>query len=350
MHLIRKRELTKEEWCEQEKSRILQYVSEEDIVMGFWPAGRELKFNRAIISPFRGESAESFIIGNKYGCITYKDMGAYEYRGDCWKFVQQIQGLQKFSQVIAAIEKRFNIRSNSQYEEVQKLITWEKPKLEIKPPPHIQVTTRKFNKEELRYWASYYQDIKDLQREEIYAPQTIYRDRQKIPNELMTFCYYCADIGKWKLYRPLAPKKVKNSPPWLWKWDNSIGSLQYIENLNTMQGPIGICTKSRKDRLLLRKATGIDAICSIQAEDPAAMTDEALYQIWSNVDYKVAIMDNDQKGRSMSYWLTDRGYHHANVPYDCIDENGKTLTDFADMAKYYGIDAVTNYLKSKWII
>lgn len=274
-------------------------------------------------------------------------MGAYEYRGDVWKFVQQIEGLQKFSQVIKAIEKRFNIKPDVQVEEVRKVITWEKPKLEVKPPPHIQVTTRKFNRQELAYWSLYHQDIEDLKREEIYAPKEIYRNRKKLPDTEMTFCYWCPDIEKWKLYRPLAGKRTKDTPAHMWKWDNSIGSLQYMENLNSMKGPIGILGKSRKDRLVLRKATGINAICSIQAEDPAAVTDEALYQIWENVSYKVCIMDNDKKGKAMSYWLTDRGYHHANVP-DHMLEDG--ISDFADMARYYGIKAVTEYLKKKWII
>lgn len=339
--------LSKEDWCQQEKNRILSYVDETDIIQGFWPAGRELKFNKAIISPFRNEGQQSFIIGNKYGPITYKDMGAYEYRGDVWNFVQQIEGLQKFSQVISAIEKRFNIRENVQVEEVRKFITWEKPKLVIKPPPHIQVITRKFQKDELKWWGMRALNAQDLKYGEIYAPKEIYRDRKRIPVTEHTYCYWCPDIERWKLYRPLAPKRTKDTPPHLWKWDNSIGNLTYVENLQSMKGPIGILNKARKDRLVIEKATGIKAICSVQAEDPSALTDEVLYQIWQNCSTKVAVTDSDKKGKEFSWWLTtEHGYIHCNTPDGMLPE----INDFDGMAVQYGLDSVTKHFRQKGLI
>lgn len=343
-------DLTKEQWVEQEKNKILSHVSEFDIVQGFWPGGKPLKLNKGgISSPFRADEQGSFLIGTKYGPITYKDMGALEYRGDVWKFVQQIEGLQKFTDILKTIDKRFNLGLYSgKLEGVSSIVTWEQPPIEIKPPTLLQVTTRKFQKDELRYWSDYFQDIEDLKREDIYAPATIWRNRKKLPITIMTFCYYCKEINKWKLYRPYAQKRTKNTPPWEWKWDNSINSLEYIEGLDKMRGPIGIVTKSRKDAMCWRKLTGIDAVCSIQAEDPSAVTDEALYHIQSHVTYKVSAMDNDEKGKIMSWWMSSRGYNHVNVPDKLREEEG--ITDFADYTRLYGIEEVRKYLKSKWII
>ncbi len=347
MVLIPQKELSKEEWVQQEKDKILKYVTEADIAIGFWPTGRELKFNTAIKSPFRTDECPSFIIGNKYGGITYKDMGDYNFRGDIWKFVQQIEGLQTFRQVIDKIDQRFNLGYSNKKVEGQKIITWEQPKLEIKPPPLIQVSVRKFNKTELTWWNLRSQDISDLKREEIYAPSTIYRNRKKIELMEHTYCYWCPDICKWKLYRPLAPKRVKNTPVWQWKWDNSIGTLTYVENLNKMKGAIGILNKARKDRMVIRKATGIDAICSVQAEDPSALTDETLYQIWTNCETKVVVSDSDKKGKVFSHWLTDEhGYIHCNTPDEYLPE----VNDFDGMAVKYGLDSVTKHFRSKGLI
>ncbi len=329
------------------KELILQHVSEYDIVRAFWPGGRELKLNTGISSPFRKDPTPSFIIGTKYGPITYKDMGDYNFRGDVWNFVKQIGNYRDHNQVLIAVDKWFNLGYSCQKVERGQIITWEQPKIEVAPPVHIQVITRKFNKQELQYWSMYHQDVTDLKREHVYAPKEIYRNRSKLPNTELTFCYWCPDIEKWKIYRPLAPKKSGKVPAHLRKWDNSIGRLDYIENLDRMSGPVGICTKSRKDQMVIRKATGITAICGIQAEDPAAVSDEMLYQIWQNVDYKVCAMDNDKKGKEMSWWLSDRGYHHVNVPDNLLDEG---ITDFADMARYKGLDSVTNHMKEKWIV
>ncbi len=334
-----------EEWCQKEKDRILSKVSEYDIIRAFWPAGKELKLNTGISSPFRKDPCSSFIIGTKYGPITYKDMGDYNYRGDVWKFVQQIEGLRTFGQVIRKIDEWFNIGPDAV---TPRVITWEQPKLEVKPPPIIQVTTRKFNKEEMKWWNLYHQSADDLKREHVYAPKEIYRNRKKIQLVEHTYCYWCPDIQKWKLYRPLVPKRTKDTPAYMWKWDNSIGSLTYVENLSNMKGPVGICTKSRKDRMVLRKTTGIEAICSVQAEDPSAVTDEVLYQIWSNCRHKFIIADTDKKGKEFSWWMcTEHGYQHYNTPDNLLEEG---INDVADYARYYGIETLRNHLKEKMVI
>ncbi len=347
MVIVAKKELTKQEWCEQEKADILSKITEFDIVMGFWPGGKEFALNKAISSPFRGDGCPSFIIGTKYGPITYKDMGDYNFRGDVWKFVEQIEGLQKFTQVLAKIRQRFNLSCLDEVVEKSKIITWEQPKLVVKPPPLFQVSVRKFNRTELAWWNLYHQDISDLKREQIYAPAEIWRNRQKLQQADMTFCYFVEELGKWKIYRPLAPKRTKNTPIWNWKWDSSL-PFNYVESLEKMKGPVGICGKSRKDRMVLRKTTGIDAICSVQAEDPSAITDEALYHIWSNCRHRYIIADADKKGKEFSWWMTTQhGYNHFNTPDNELDNN---INDVADYARYYGIEALRSKLKEKMVI
>lgn len=334
------------------KEVILQHVSEFDILKAFWPVDKELKLNRAILSPFRGEENNSFIVGTKFGNITYKDLGDYNYRGDVWNFVKQIEHLADFNSVLKAIDKRFSLglSSGQPIKDKPNLVTWEQPKIEIIPPPLFQVITRNPTKEELDYWSSYYQDIEDLKRENIYFPKTIYRNRKRLglkKGELV-FCYYYTDIEGYKIYRPFASKKGKNLPPEQWKWDSNI-PFSYIESLNMINGcETAFINKSKKDKMLLIKALGTNCICSVQAEDPACMTDETLKHIKNNSKIQVAISDNDKKGKEFSWWLTkEHGYKHCNPPDKYFKEG---LTDFADVARQYGIETVTEHFKAKKLI
>jgi hypothetical protein len=275
--------------------------------------------------------------------------GSIPHKGDIWKLVQQLEGCQTFQQVLQKVDLKFNLgytTGNIQQAPPQ-IVKWESPVITPKKPTTIQVSTRKFNAEELRYWNSYYQDINDLKRENIYAPKEIYRNRKKLDNKLMTFCYWIEELQKWKLYRPLAKKRTKDTPPELWKWDNNIGRLDWVEGADKMVGPVGICTKSRKDAMVIKKATGLSAVCVLQAEDPSAVSDDILYQIWANIGYKVVCMDNDRKGKETSWWFSERGYHHVNVPDNLLEEG---ITDMADWAKVYGLDKVTKHMKKKWVI
>lgn len=330
---------------------ILKHISAYDILQAFWPGGYELRLGKgAIKSPFRKDDTPSLVIGEaEDGMIVYKDMGSLLHRGDIWTFVQQIENCD-FHTALKKIDKWFNLGYSTGSVIVGKseVITWQQPIQEPRKPTLLQVSVRKFNKEELQYWNSYHQDITDLKRENIYAPSAIWRNRMKLDINQLTFCYYCEDIAKWKIYRPYAKKNTGKLPPNEWKWDNSIGNLQYVENLQAMVGDVGILGKSRKDRLCIRKATGIEAICSVQAEDPSALTDDTLYSIWANCKKRYIVADSDKKGKEFS-WYMDRnhGYKHVNTPENLLDEG---INDFADMARVYGIDSVTKHFRSKKVI
>lgn len=334
------------------KENILNRVSEADIIMAFWPAGKKLAWNRAISSPFRQDDAPSFIIGNKYGHITYKDMGDYSYRGDVWKFVQQIQNLYTFQEVLQIIDSRFmlGLSKGEPIKGKSTIITWEPPKIELKPPPFIQVVTRKFNKTELDWWAQYFIDRQDLKEEYIYAPKEIYRNRRKLPNTELTFCYYYPEIEKWKIYRPLCDGKGKKVPVHQRKWDTNVQPFDYVEHLDKIQNcDIAYLEKSRKDRIVLKKALELDCIAVTNAEDPSCLSDEAIQHLKKNSRIQVTISDNDKKGKEFSWYLTtEHGFRHCNVPDHYLE---KGVTDFADMAKYTrSLETVRQHFASKGLL
>src|SRR5687768_6102440 len=88
---------------------ILKIVSEYDILKTFWPSNMPLKLNRNVKSPLRAEDHASFIVGTKYGKITYKDLGDSDYSGDIWNFVKQKEFLADFNSVLIAVDKRMGL-------------------------------------------------------------------------------------------------------------------------------------------------------------------------------------------------------------------------------------------------
>lgn len=339
----------RQEYTLLNKENILNRITEADIIMAFWPAGKPLKWNRAISSPFRNDSNPSFVIGNKYGNIQYIDYGDYSFRGDVFKFVEQIEGIGDFNAVLQAIDSKFQLGlgSGNPIKGKSTVITWEPPKIELKPPPFIQVITRKFNKTELEWWAQYFIDIQDLKEEYIYAPREIYRNRRKLPNTELTFCYYYPELEKWKIYRPLCDGKGKKVPVHLRKWDTNVQPFDYVEHLNKIQNcDIAYLEKSRKDRIVLKKALELDCIAVTNAEDPSCISDEAIIHIKNNSRIQVACGDNDKKGKQWSWYLTkEHGYLHCNAPDHYLE---KGITDFADMAKYTrSLETVRQHFASK---
>ena len=178
-------------------------------------------------------------------------------------------------------------------------------------------------------------------------PREIWRNKKKLYlGNLLTFCYYYPDINGWKLYRPFAPKKDKNTPVHKYKWDTNI-PFNHVENLDGLEGcEFGMLGKSKKDRMVLMKALETTCIASIQAEDPACVSDRTI-QIFKDIPKKYAVMDNDKRGKETSWWLTkEHGFKHVNVPDKFLKEVPPS-SDFAALAYNYDLNKVKQHFKNK---
>lgn len=326
---------------------ILTRVGSEDIYRAFLGDFEE---GIAFCNPLRGEDNPSMVIrrASDSDNLLHHDFGNDFYRGDCFHLVMQKYGC-NYYEALKIVAEYFDLKKGGVT--TANIMTWGKPSTGPRPLPKIQVVTRKFNKDELDWWNLYHQDIEDLKREHIYVPREIYRNHKRIPvpKTDLIFCYYYPEIEAFKLYRPLKGKKNKDTRPEDYKWDSSI-RLTHTEKLDTITpASLGIIAKSRKDRLVLRKALGINSICVVQAEDPACLTDEALDHIKTS-QAQLVVSDNDKKGKEFSWWLTNQhGFKHCNVP-DEYREYDPPSTDFADMSRYFGLDSVTNHFKIKGLI
>lgn len=330
--------------------KILEKITPYDIYRFYHG---NFKINELTTNRHRGEKNASMVIGNKIGNeLSHRDFGNYHWRGDCFNFVQQIHGNCSFEDALGIINRDFNLGLGGEVITTGRtIVTWKQPEIVAKRPPKITVVTLKgFTQEGLDYWEQYEQGEEDLKREHIFMPKQIWRNNQRMYlGNLLTFCYYFPELDLWKIYRPYAPDKEKDTPMHQWKWDTNV-PFNYVENLKGITGcKSAVLGKSRKDRMVLMKALDTSCVASLQAEDPACVTDHVI-EVFKDIPNKYAIMDNDEKGKSTSWWLTNKhGFKHVNVPDQYLTSNPK-CTDFADMCKYYGLGKVIEHFKNKGIL
>lgn len=330
--------ITGKKRIELSKDTILERCSSYDIYRHFFGP---FEINEVTCNHLRGDNNPSFIIGNKYGELRHKDFGSIIWKGDCINLVMQKYSCD-FNTALKIIDKELNLGISQQKVDNLEVIKWQQPKESIiKPPPTIQITTRKPNKEELGYWEQYGITLDDLKRENVYFPKTIYRNKKKIPNTLLTFCYFYPEINKIKIYRPLAPKREKNTPPWLWKWDSNV-PLNTVEGLNNLKKDKNtlIC-KSKKDYIVCKKI--YPYTCNVQNESLAAFSEEAVEYINNNSNNVFYAGDSDKAGKEASYAITGAfGWKHINPP-DFLFPN----KDFADWRRMENDEVIRNHFINK---
>lgn len=330
------------------KKDIFDIITPYDIyqyyVGGFVP-------NRVMNNPFRSDKSASFIIGTKPGFWSHFDFADSKWRGDSLGLVEQIHDC-NYNEALEIIDRDFKLGLTGDRKKVVKSekVKWDQPEEEhIFTPPILQIVTRKFNKEELKYWSEYYTSEDELKANAIYAVSKVYRNRRLLgASDYMTFGYWYEELKSWKLYRPHAPKRTKETPPRNYKWDSTV-VYNYCDGLdNLQQCKYAYLTKSRKDRIILSRILGTKCIADVQAEHPHCISKETIDRFKENSEYQIAIFDNDEQGKRSSWWLTNEyGFKHANVP-DIYSIHG--ITDFADLCKKYGDKFVHDYFISKHLI
>lgn len=319
---------------------IFEKVSQEQIFRYYYPY--KFTLNQRCLSCFQKENHPSMIIGTKSqsGDIIFKCFNS-KHQGDCISFVMQLHDLD-YLDALEKIAQDFGLKdsSNTKYEQIIK----ELPKTTVikqKKAPDIVVATRQFNREELSYWNDYYQDIEDLKRENVYVPRKIWINRNliELKSTELTFCYYYPEIDKWKIYKPLVAKERK--------WFTNV-NFDYIENIeNVIHCPKVLISKSKKDKMVLDKALNFTCLITTQAEDITCFNEHSI-EVLKTCKEVYTVYDNDLKGKTASWALTTNyGWKHCNVPDRLLKEG---ISDFADFAKFKGIEKVYNHFVKKNII
>lgn len=322
---------------------VLQKISSYDIFRRYMP-DRNWKLNEVTNSPFRRDSNPSMLIGNKFGELYYIDFGDSSKRGGCFDFVMDLFHLSSLDEALKLIDRDFGLgfSPNTNTGEY-KLI-----KSEYKQPEEtlgkryslIQVVTRKFTKEELDYWAGYYQDIQDLRRNHVYSIEKMYLNRKLFPlkeNELRFGYLYNSDKigGCWKVYRPHCSKKDK--------WISNV-PLTILDGKDNIIGcKTAFITKSKKDLLVLKKI--YPCVVSTQNESFACFSNENVEYIKSNSERQILMYDSDPPGVQSSQQITKLfGFEYCNVPRKYLDEG---IKDWAALGSKYGLEIINQILKEK---
>lgn len=321
---------------------ILSKVSEYEIYRYY--LGHEITPGEAMLSPFRKEENPSFTVRlNSVNEWRHKDWTDSEKCGGCIDFVMQLFN-EDFYATMKRIDKDFGLGviGNNQAEREAGLISPTPPNMEKRPLKHFIVKAGRFKKEELDYWAAYHITLEELKDNKVYPVRELFIDHQRypLPDDELIFGYLFGD--KWKIYRPFAKKKKDkfkmNFHPTL------------ISGMEKMKegGRIALITKAKKDEMVLTKL--IPTTCSVQYESEFAMTSEDITFLKESFDEVWVNFDSDETGIKECKYYNQFGFKWINCPKGYCTPEGKPIKDFADLARYHGLETVVNYFKSKNLI
>lgn len=318
---------------------ILRTVSEYDIYRYY--IGHDFQLGKAFLSPLReDDKVPSFAVNvSKTGGLFHLDYGDPLKRGRCVDFVMQLYGV-NYDKALRMIDQdlKTGITSGKGSRE---MIRPKQPVYEEKEPAFIQVVTRKFDSAELAYWNSYHVTLDELRANDVYAVKKIYVDRQLLgytPGTLQ-FAYLFGD--KWKIYRPEMPKDRK----WISNVPNDYMSGMYRITPGCYKA---VVTKSKKDEIVLAKI--IPHICSVQSESIVSISNENIALLRERCGKVFVNFDSDNVGVQACKYYNQYDFGWVNCPWGYTKPNGDTIKDFADLARYHGMDEVVKHFKLKGII
>lgn len=317
---------------------LLDKISEYEIYRYY--LGHDFKIGRSFNSPFRKETDASFsIIVTKGGRLHHTDFGDSTKRGDCIDFVQQLFPGLSYGETLSKIAHEFGLSKYSTSPQGERR--------EVNLEPHItketliQVVTRPFTHSDISYWKQYGINETELKANEVYSVKKLYLNRERImlPITDLVFGYLMED--KWKIYRPLADKKDK----WMTNVPNSYISGMYrikdgCENV--------VITKAKKDEMVLAKF--LPYVLSVQSESEFCITKNNI-DLLTNMCGSIYInFDSDEVGVQACKYYNKFGFKWINCPKGYKTPEGKAIKDFADLARYHGLQMVIEHFKNKRVI
>lgn len=320
---------------------VLSKISEYDIYRYY--IGHDFSLGKAFLTPFRNERNPSFtILVTKEGTLYHTDFADTTKRGDCVDFVtQSFMGID-YRQALEKIDKDFGLGiyhgEKKDYKSV--ISSFIRPEIQIHNT-FIQISTRRFDSAELAYWSLYGITEKELKDNDVFAIKKLYLNRQKFPIKVSELIFAYLFTDRWKIYRPLAEKKDKwitNVPN-----DRMSGLHRILPNCQ-----FGICTKSKKDEILLAKF--LPNVCSVQSESTAAISTDNVKLLQTNCKQVYLNFDSDEVGVQSCKYYNQYDFKWINCPKGHFDPSGKMIKDFSDLARYEGLDIVINHFKTKGVI
>ncbi len=318
---------------------ILSKTTEYDIYRYY--LGMDFTLGRAFLSPFRKETNPSFSVNiGKRGLLKHFDYTNADLSGNCFDLVMQLLGI-GYGDALKRIDFDLGLGIFYNKESRSRRVVANREPAKVRAPKLFQVSVRSFTKRDLAYWALYGIQESELKENNVYSVKRLTIDKKVYPlsDQSPVFGYFFD--GKWKIYRPLSPKEDK----WLMNvaGDTMSGMWRIKQGCDTV-----IVTKSKKDEILLAKF--LPYVCSVQQENTIAINSGNISLLSSTCNRVLLNFDSDKVGVQSCKYYNQFGYGWVNCPKGYYDPEGKMIKDFADLARYYGLEEVKKHFKSKGII
>ena len=315
---------------------ILSKISDYDIFRFYMPT-RDWKLNQVTFSPFRMEKNPSFVIGNRFGPVSFIDFADTSKRGDCFEFVSTLFNISHI-EALRLIDRDFGlgIESGENIGSYKKIVSEYKQPEITKRTTIIQASVRKFTNRELEYWNQYHISLDELRANHVYAIKSVYLNKQKfsMKEDELVFGYLYGEY--WKIYRPFADKKSKWVP-------NNVPITEMDGKKDVETCRIAFINKSKKDYMVMKKI--FPTCCAVQNEGLGCFSEDNVSYLKDNSDIQILSFDSDETGVQNSQKITKLfDFEYANVPRKYLKEG---IKDWADLAKVHGLAAVEDCLNKK---
>lgn len=321
------------------KNNILRKISNYDIFKFYTP--HSFSLNQSFSSPFRKDKNGSFQIkqSKTSGEIYWLDY-ANGTSGNCIQYVQNLYNI-KFDEALQRINDDFQLSLGSSIivdpDRYKRIIQkYSQPRVE-KDYKRFDVFVKDFTKEELSWWNLRFLSKDELKKGQIYSYKKLLIDGQPISKPELSFAYYFEEQDAWKIYNPLANKKLQEI-----KWRSNV-PFHTLENIQSLKkDKLCVGSKSRKDRLLLMKF--LPEVFSSQNESNGAITPENITYIQENSKDCYLYFDSDLPGVEACKYYNQFGFKYINNPKElnCKDPD--------EIVIKYGLSTLEKLLKDKKII
>ena len=314
---------------------ILSLTSEEKIYRYY--LGSKFKFDRPFSSPFRRDKNPSFIVSGltKY----YRDFATGE-SGNCFKFVQKLYSI-GFHECLVQIvydlgfNHRFYIPKKT-YKETRLAEVKNLRDVEKISSATIQIKTKPFTEEDLKYWNSYGISLKYLKLGNIYALDYFFLNGKyyKAVKYSYVFIEKKDNKASYKIYQPYSHIKwINNNNYSVWELWTLLP--KYYDKV--------IITSSRKDALSIIENNRIPSV-ALQSETTMPK-EKVIEELLRRFEKVYVLFDNDYTkevnfGQQAALKLVDKfGLENIVIP-----EYYKSK-DYSDLVLHHGRTVASNVLK-----
>lgn len=318
------------------KEEILSKVSEYQLFRYYCKNFEEV--DKPFLSEFYYDTKPSCrIYASTNNSLYYKDFGSGEHLG-CFDYISKKYNI-NYYECLKVIANDFSIKSIkvniSPSVIVSNDIIMDVP-VKPKVKSQIEIISQNYTSTDYTYWSKYGITLDDLHKEEIISVkvahlikgQNVTTFEYRKSNPIYAYKEYDYETNEfigYKLYFPLASKEgirfLNNS------------SSRNIDGYKDLpdKGNLLIITKSRKDRIILKKmGYNVVSLPSEGAKIPEELMD-SLHKRFKNI---TVFLDNDSEGRKYTdnFCMSHSSVNSIFIP------NDSGCKDISDYAKKFGVE------------